>query len=915
MSDKTEHIPNGLESPFLGNRLFAGESPVQASGYSTSILNETPFLQGFAEDFPGPALSDEQDYEDESFPDDAEAFAEEEDEEPEEEFSAFEYDTPTTASAGTPDSLLAVSGFAANKRALVGILLTPAENRAAIRWNGKNYLKQSGVTPDSLLGALGSYVDVSAIDAAIANYNSQNPKAPIDPGTKPVDAIFVEAIHQFQLKCYRDSKQRDGFAGPSVLDSLGFWPRKGLRSSAQTNTWAKNRVSSKKKNIEDAISASTALTGDVTADNWWTSFVNPSFLGWGFARPIHVYFARKLRKAEVWLQSQPRFAGTTPVEMAVLLDINEKHAGGRANADSKSIHTIGLGVDIKYTGNPHVGDYRDKPNGAKYFSEVMKRAAAKISNLTLTEDKFPQYLNKLGTDTSKTTRQIHDELVQRDRDLREYLALPEARTDLATLRKGVFTGSVSRNPLNGFLNLDKDLVVALRDHACLIWGAVDLGAGASGDIMHFDCRLDDIGRAVFCGTGGYFNDKHPCWKSADPPCPQAAAKPAKAKTSAREFPEPEYEDAEYEEPEEYEDDSIAELEEPSEERPDEFLADNDEEMTYEFQDAAELDEEELIETEAPPLLKNPSKSNPPGQTLTVEIKLGRDSRCVEWAPIEGTKRKKCVKYTSFVIRPMTGIFIPENYTPQASADLILYLHGHKTEVPGWDALIADYWDGKTYPSLALREEINASGKNVILVAPTLALKSEPGDLVRRGGLDNYLDKVLEALKTYGPYKNQSLDIGNLILTAHSGGGVYMRLLATSDNAAAGKVRECWGFDSLYNSGDVEPWRVWAKADPKSRFFYSYYFKGSPTANSKNLEKDSRGRADIVSNIFPVASQVKDHFRLVRHYLKERLQGTSFLKNVAATTPKSSKEVFGEMEDHEYFDDSEMEDNEREDCEE
>jgi hypothetical protein len=126
--------------------------------------------------------------------------------------------------------------------------------------------------------------------------------------------------------------------------------------------------------------------------------INPCFLGWGFVRPIHIYFARKLRKAELWLLSQPRFTGKTPVELAAILDINEKHAGGRSKSGTKSIHTLGLGIDIKYLGNPHLGD-RNKKVGAQRFSEVMKRAVAKISGVTLSKETFPKYLNNLGTDT------------------------------------------------------------------------------------------------------------------------------------------------------------------------------------------------------------------------------------------------------------------------------------------------------------------------------------------------------------------------------------------------------------------------------------------------------------------------------------------------------------------------------------
>jgi len=734
------------------------------------------------------------------------------------------------------DALLAVPPFTAGNRAFVGTPLTPARSKAAMRRNAANHPGQSGVDPARILTALQQYVDVSAVDAALAAYNTRNPQAPVDLGTKPIDAAFVEAIHQFQLKCYRDTRQHDGIAGTAVLDSLGFWPRTGMRASAQTNQWARERVRSNAKNIAGALAQTTDLTSGLRSSDWWDSFVSPCFLGWGLTRPIHVYFARKLRTAERWLLSQPRFTGSTPSELARVLAIDEEHVGGRDSEGSVSMHTLGLAIDIKYVGNPHVGDYRDKPNGAQFFTDVIKRAAARISGRTLTEDRFPQYLNTLGTDTARTTGDIYDELRQRDHDLRTYLALAEARKDLAVLRKeGVFVGRQARDPLNGFLNHDRDLVIALRDHACLVWGAVDLGSGASGDIMHFDCRLDDLGRAVFCGTIGTFNDKHPCWRRSTAPCARASERAGTTATPSREAFESAREDS-----------------------------------------AAVLEDDAGVEP--PPLLKNPNASDPPGQTLYVNIALGDDTRC---KTRDKNDRQKCLEYERFVIRPMTGIFIPEAYSPQPTVDLILYLHGFKTDVPGSDALIAEYWD-KKYPEFGVREEIHDSGMNVILVAPTLALQAEAGDLVRGHGLDAYLDKVLAALKAYGPFKNQTPTLGNLILAAHSGAGVYMRLLATSTNHAAGAVRECWGFDSLYNSSDVAPWRRWAKGDPQTRRLYSYYRGGLPKDNSQSLEKDpSSGRIDKLSNIAAIPSQEPNHFKLVRLYLRERLQGTTFLRSTAA----------------------------------
>jgi hypothetical protein len=71
-------------------------------------------------------------------------------------------------------------------------------------------------------------------------------------------------------------------------------------------------------------------------------------------------------------------------------------------------------------------------------------------------------------------------------------------SDLARLRESPpFVNG--RDPRNGFLNFQRDLVVALRDMECLAWGAIDFGPNASGDVMHFDCRNTGLGRIVCQG--------------------------------------------------------------------------------------------------------------------------------------------------------------------------------------------------------------------------------------------------------------------------------------------------------------------------------------------------------------------------------------------------------------------------------
>lgn len=171
------------------------------------------------------------------------------------------------------------------------------------------------------------------------------------------------------------------------------------------------------------------------------------------------------------------------------------------------------------------------------------------------------------------------------------------------------------------------------------------------------------------------------------------------------------------------------------------------------------------------------------------------------------------------LKSISGIFIPNGYRPQRSVDLILYLHGHlgPSGLSSQDT-IQQYWRKANF---AFREKVNSSGKNVILVAPTLGPKSQAGNLIAAGGLTRYLDQVMAALGTYGPHKTLGPPVvGNIILAAHSGGGSPMRKLALSTGTYAANIKECWGFDCTYG-GDATDWRKWATSRSSNQVFIYY----------------------------------------------------------------------------------------------
>jgi hypothetical protein len=269
----------------------------------------------------------------------------------------------------------------------------------------------------------------------------------------------------------------------------------------------------------------------------------------------------------------------------------------------------------------------------------------------------------------------------------------------------------------------------------------------------------------------------------------------------------------------------------------------------------------------PRLLKQ--ESTPPGTTLYAEIDL------------------KIVDKAGITAPSVTGIFIPEGYLPGAAVDLVLYLHGFKADAIKTEA-IDQYWNSRRFPYGALREGVNASARNVVLVAPTLGSRSEAVSLVKPGGLDAYIGQVFAALGAYGPQNRAGAAhaLGNLIFACHSGGGWPMRQLAGGQDRVLGQLRECWGFDCTYNRGDDAFWAGWARARPNARV-YIYYISGSKTAPLAQSLRDMR-----VPNAIVQASRDRRHNYVPITHWQERLQRASFLGVLRERRPQPTKLAWG-----------------------
>ena len=273
------------------------------------------------------------------------------------------------------------------------------------------------------------------------------------------------------------------------------------------------------------------------------------------------------------------------------------------------------------------------------------------------------------------------------------------------------------------------------------------------------------------------------------------------------------------------------------------------------------------------------KNSPPGYTIYCPIDLG-----IGLAANRGSG--------SSCVHPITGIFVPQNYKMKSTVDLIVYLHGFKDTYPGNNTSIVNYWDGRKFPFFALREGVNSSPKNVVLVAPTLGPKSQAGSLVKSGGFDSYLDEVVWALNSHVPLPTSTRGkiggIQSIILASHSGGGRPMLDIATGNDKYVSKIKECWGFDSL-NSGvtaagkklftQPDAWLKWAQKTTSHLFIY---FKTSTKAESEYLDK--RVKAGGVTNIHVAPStatstpKVDSHFWVPLAHWTDSIKNKTFLAN-------------------------------------
>jgi len=145
-----------------------------------------------------------------------------------------------------------------------------------------------------------------------------------------------------------------------------------------------------------------------------------------------------------------------------------------------------------------------------------------------------------------------------------------------------------------------------------------------------------------------------------------------------------------------------------------------------------------------------------------------------------------------------AIFIPKNFRPTGKVDCVVHFHGWRNNVAG------------TLGRYRLIEQFFAARKNAILIVPEGprdAPDSFGGKLEDTNGFANFMVEALANLRSSGAFANTNLEIGNIILSGHSGGYHVMAAILNRGGLSE-KIKEVWLFDALY--GNVEDFIVWQK---------------------------------------------------------------------------------------------------------
>lgn len=168
-----------------------------------------------------------------------------------------------------------------------------------------------------------------------------------------------------------------------------------------------------------------------------------------------------------------------------------------------------------------------------------------------------------------------------------------------------------------------------------------------------------------------------------------------------------------------------------------------------------------------------------------------------------------------------AMFIPRHFRVTDHIDFVVHFHGWRHAVAG------------TLEEYKLIQQFADSGRNAILIVPQgprMAPDSFGGKLEDTNGFKAFMAEAIDKLRASGALERTNFDIGNIILSGHSGG--YHVMAAIVDHGGLSQnIREVWLFDALY--GGTENFVAWQKAE-NGRLLDIYTDHGGTKEETENL---------------------------------------------------------------------------------
>ena len=193
--------------------------------------------------------------------------------------------------------------------------------------------------------------------------------------------------------------------------------------------------------------------------------------------------------------------------------------------------------------------------------------------------------------------------------------------------------------------------------------------------------------------------------------------------------------------------------------------------------------------------------------------------------------------------PSALLYVPSAFTPGAPTSLVVYIHGFNNCVDNIVRPTAAAQPcskgGAVRSAFNLIGQLEASGRNALLLCPEVAFdkeSSDPGQLGKPNGFQALVkEALLQVQKDLGGVDTDHL--GPVVLASHSGGYAAAAAIAVRGGIP---IAEIYLLDSLYgNSADFEAWMrqdlgTFSGAAPRRRFASVYTDGGGTLTNNQAL---------------------------------------------------------------------------------